>query len=30
MDVVQITTALTALLGVITSVFYARRAKKRR
>ncbi len=28
MDVVQIITALTALLGVVTSVLYARRAKK--
>lgn len=28
MDAVQIITALTALLGVITSVLYARRAKK--
>ncbi len=28
MDVVQIITALTALVGVITSVLYARRAKK--
>lgn len=28
MDVVQIITALTALLGVFTSVLYARRAKK--
>ncbi len=28
MDVVQIITALTALLGVVTSVFYVRRTKK--
>ena len=28
MDVVQVITALTALLGVFTSVLYARRAKK--